>query len=231
MDYLSTQLKPRDVLILGGDIFDLLIGDKTYFRQKFYAEISAIRETSARGIDIRYLEGNHDFLLSGIFTRQERVKIEPNDFSFLWEGRRVHVAHGDLINPKDYGYRLLRWVTRTYFFRLLIASLPGSWIAGIGNWSSGQSRKYSEQGRENETRWYATRDLFRNYAEARAQEGEELVLIGHSHIVDFQEIPTPRGRATYCNLGFLPEGMPFLVWATPQTLPQPGIWPRSDQSK
>jgi UDP-2,3-diacylglucosamine hydrolase len=222
--YLDNEIKAGDLLILGGDVFDLLVGDKTFFREQFAAEIKAISAVADRGAEVRYLEGNHDFHLSGIFAEKKKLIVEKEDFSLIWQGRRVHVAHGDLLNPKDYGYRLLRFVTRTWFCRLLIFLMPGSWIAGIGNWSSGKSRKYSEQNRENETRWHSTRELFRSYAKAKAGEGEQLILIGHSHIIDFQEYAGPSGPAKYCNLGFLPEAVPYLVWQGPDSLPKPGIW-------
>jgi len=195
----NTQLARGDVLILGGDIFDLLVGNKALFRRRFGAIIDALVAASSRGVRVHYLEGNHDFHFAGMFRGHSNIHVHVGDFDLLTtHGRRIYVSHGDLIDKEDTGYRLLRAATKNGPFRAFVAALPGRAVDWIGSQSSGASRKYTAGRVENEGT-ERLRRIYLAFARGKVSEGFQHVLLGHSHLRDVINI---EGQGEYVNLGF-----------------------------
>lgn len=206
--FLRTEIAGGDLLILGGDIFDLFVGNKEVFRRRFEGVISAIAGLRERGISIYYLEGNHDFHLAGVFPPE--VNLAEDAFSVNVNGRDIWVAHGDLIDPGDRGYRFLRWFTRLAPLRWLVRALPGSWIDGIGRKSSHESRKYNNTERGAGANHERLRRLYLEYAKEKARNGYKHILVGHSHLRD--QVSLPEG-GEYLNLGTSAESLVYGVLA------------------
>lgn len=202
--FLRSELGSGDLLILGGDIFDLFVGNKEVFRRRFEGVISAIAGLRERGISIYYLEGNHDFHLAGVFPPEVNLAVDA--FSVHVNGRDIWVAHGDLIDPADRGYRFLRWFTRLAPLRWLVRALPGSWIDGIGRKSSHESRKYNNTERGGPGNHERLRRLYLEYAKEKAQNGYRHILVGHSHLRDQVSLP---GGSEYVNLGTSAESLVY----------------------
>lgn len=206
--FLRTELGRGDLLILGGDIFDLFVGNKEVFRRRFEGVLSAIGGLQARGISVYYLEGNHDFHLAGVFPPE--VNLVEDSFSVNVNGRDIWVAHGDLIDPDDRGYRFLRWFTRLAPLRWLVRALPGGWIDAIGRRSSHESRKYNNTERGGGTNQARLRGLYLEYAKEKARNGYRHILVGHSHLCD--QISLPEG-GEYLNLGTSGDSLVYGVLA------------------
>ena len=190
-----------DTLILGGDLFDLFVGNKTAFTEPFAELLKEIRELSPKGVEVHYAEGNHDFQLKDVF--EPRVKIHADSFALEVAGKKIWVAHGDRIDPEDRGYHLLRFVTRSMPVRALIDHLPNKVLRGLGEWSSRQSRKYNNADRLEPYVIARTKKLFRDYAKARWSEGYDWVFLGHSHLADHWR----EGEKSYINLGYSDEAL------------------------
>jgi UDP-2,3-diacylglucosamine hydrolase len=60
---LRERAMPGDQVVLAGDIFDVFVGDKPEFTERYAEFLRAARAAAARGVRVDYLEGNHDFLL------------------------------------------------------------------------------------------------------------------------------------------------------------------------
>lgn len=189
-----------DILVLGGDIFDLFVGNKPAFQKKFSHILAAIRNLAQRGCTIYYLEGNHDFHLNEVFSIQSGILVKTDDFYLDFDGRKIWISHGDMIDEEDRGYRVLRATTRHPIVRSLIQVIPGDFIDGVGKWSSQQSRKYNNPTSAGADKLQRTRKLFRSYAEEKFKQGFEFVLIGHSHMAE--DFPLGGGAGQYVNLGF-----------------------------
>lgn len=96
-------------LILMGDIFDFLSFHcifSTRFAKKY---IDLINELSKIGIEVIYLEGNHDFVLEGLFC--ENVLIVPlKNQPFKMKtpyNKDIQLSHGDIFLPFFTKYFLL----------------------------------------------------------------------------------------------------------------------------
>lgn len=209
--FLDQRLKAGDVLILGGDIFDLFVGNKRVFREGHAVALDALSRAGTRGAKIFYLEGNHDFHVAGALANVPGLEVCTEDFSLDVLGRQVWVSHGDLIDPTDRGYRFLRWFTRTFPVRALVRLLPGAWLSGLGRASAKQSRKYNSEARMSDDEQRRLRDLYQEFARGRVAEGYEHVLVGHSHLLDQVEIRAGERRGEYVNLGYSHDSLRYAV--------------------
>jgi UDP-2,3-diacylglucosamine hydrolase len=201
--FLKSVPKSGDVVVLGGDIFDLFIGNKTVFRERFAAILSALDQLSTAGVRLIYLEGNHDFQIQAAMGAG-KIEVRTGDFPLVIGEKKFWISHGDLIDPEDRGYRFLRWITRSFWVRLLIWLMPGGAIDAIGNRSSKESRKYNER-RVSEKTKARLRGLYYAFAEEKFALGYHIVLVGHSHIRDLRE----SAGGVYVNLGISSEHLPY----------------------
>jgi len=90
-------------LILMGDVFDMLYGPITRTYSYNTEGVEILNRLSNR-IQIIYLEGNHDFLLSKIFPGIHVVKREHQPLLMSYDGKTVAVSHGD--TQMGWGYDL-----------------------------------------------------------------------------------------------------------------------------
>ncbi len=89
-------------LILMGDIFDLLVGNSSYLKNRFKDEI-ALLENIASKIEVIYLEGNHDFYLKPIFNRVKIFPIDKQPLYMKYSNLVVALSHGDnILMPLKY---------------------------------------------------------------------------------------------------------------------------------
>ncbi len=202
LHFLQQVPQVNDTLVLGGDIFDLYVGDKKHFRQIFSPILEAIKAAETRGCSVYYLEGNHDFHLRKIFSHHEQVFVKNNDFELKWGRKSFWISHGDQIDKEDYGYRFLRFSTRTLAFRAFLKAVPDSFVKMVGEWSSKTSRKYNDFDKMSVMRKERTKQLFRNYASEKISQGYDFVFIGHSHQEDRAEFHFGSRAGEYLNLGY-----------------------------
>ncbi len=210
VSFLQSIPQPGDLLLLGGDIFDLFVGNKKIFREQHAEVLAALSALAGRGVKVHYLEGNHDFHMRAVFAGSSLIEVHAEDFGLQANDKHIHLAHGDLIDPEDRGYRFLRWFTRTWFFRLFVRWVP-DWVADqIGKWSSRTSRKYNSESKVQGEKAERLRRLFLEHARGKVAAGADFVLIGHSHLRDQLPILDSGRRGEYLNLGFS-ESLVFAV--------------------
>lgn len=86
-------------LFLMGDMFDLLVGEVKYLRNKYQKYIELL-ERIARDIEVFYFEGNHDFALGKIFKNVKVYTIEEQPVVFAIDGKKIQLLHGDKYGGK-----------------------------------------------------------------------------------------------------------------------------------
>ena len=207
LQFLKTVPKKNDVLILGGDIFDLFIGNKEIFKEKFKDSIAAIENIAKKGCKTYFFEGNHDFHLKNIFKETE-VIVCSDASSIHWEGENIWVSHGDRINPKDYSYHIFRSFSRSLWGKLIIKFLAGFLLLHLGSWLSKKSRVYGEN---KKAKLEKIRTSFRNYAREKIESGYDYVFLSHSHIKDRLELNIGSRKGIYINLGFSPSELRYVA--------------------
>ncbi len=199
VDFVRTRLQPGDTLVLAGDVFDLFVGNKAVFKERFSVLLQALDEAGRRGITLHYIEGNHDFFLRGALRGIENLTVHTDGMALQLAGKRFYIAHGDTADRRDYGYRLLRLFFRSPLIRAFVAVAPGSWIDGIGGASSRHSRR--NRGTFRRSNIEPLRVALRSYAAERLTEGYDYVILGHTHDLDEMKFHIGGRTGQYMNSG------------------------------
>ena len=173
-----------DQLYILGDLFEFWIGYPRLEFPQYAPLIAALARLRDQGIQLVYCEGNHDFNLGEVFTRDLRATVHAGPVEQVIDGRRVYLCHGDQMNPRDYGYRLLRAALRSPPLRLLARRLPPALavrVAGMLDRTCGAP----EPGK----RRHDPRRIIREFASQRFVTGCDSVVTGHFHLPFHERLP------------------------------------------
>lgn len=204
-----------DTLVLAGDLFDVFVGAKKVFVGEYSTFIDELIAASKRGVRVHYIEGNHDFFLKKVFIRSTGVHLHAESVEFAIGERKFFVAHGDLADRKDYGYRLLRGLLRSPPLKAAVRVAPGRLVERIGKKSSQYSkgkasRLASELPIEKRER---LRTVYRSFAAERLAQGYDFVVMGHCHDLDEKIFQIGGRLGQYINVGFPRAHGSFLSWS------------------
>ena len=141
----------------------------------------------AGGVQVHLFEGNHDFYLADYFTRYHGIEVFQDTAQIPLDGKTIFIAHGDLVDETDRGYRILRRVLRSPVFYGIQKRLPLSWLWRIAMRSSEASKEYLAKPQE------GLAEKMEAFALAKFEGGLDTVILGHCHlpVIKTQEI---RGR-------------------------------------
>src|SRR5512143_1056224 len=110
-DFLAALERLRDegtrTVVLLGDIFHYFIGDAKFVTPLIERVLEAWRALAARGVALRYVEGNRDFFLEGTPFTAPFAAYGGTD-GLEVGGRKYAFVHGDRVNTADLPYRLWR---------------------------------------------------------------------------------------------------------------------------
>jgi UDP-2,3-diacylglucosamine hydrolase len=215
LSLLRDRAKSGDTVVLAGDLFDLFVGNKRVFRDRYSGFLSELAETGRRGVRVHYIEGNHDFHLRSAFARIPGLILHPREFALELDGRRFFFAHGDLVDRKDYGYRALRLFFRSPLMKAAVALMPDAMIEWIGQTSARKSRESKPRlpMQLPTDRLEYLRNIYRSYAAERLAHGFDFVVMGHCHDLDEKSFVIGARRGQYVNVGFPRVHGSFLSWS------------------
>jgi UDP-2,3-diacylglucosamine hydrolase len=204
-----------DTVVLAGDIFDLFVGNKSIFKLRYSEFLEAVKDAGNRGVALHYIEGNHDFLIDRAFQNVPEINIHPKEVTVEIQGNRFYFAHGDTVDSRDYGYRILRAFFRSPVMKAIVTLIPGKWLEKIGLLSSRKSRStkpllpsdLSAERRE------VLRRVYRSYAAEKLAQGYDFVVMGHCHDLDEMTFQINGRPGQYINVGFPRSHGSFLSWS------------------
>jgi len=207
-------------IVLAGDIFDMLWGDKPeFYYSRFQRFFECLSLLAAKAVKIDYIEGNHDFLLKKTLPPHPNIHHSESEVILSLSGKRFFIAHGDLIDQSDIGYLLLRRFWRCAPMRLLGTVVPGKFIQWVGETSSSlsQARKKSYgqdlSGRVAPEKLVTVRQIFHDYAQKRFQDGFDFVVMGHCHDLDGWNTVFNDRPCQYINMGYPRVHGQILEWS------------------
>jgi UDP-2,3-diacylglucosamine hydrolase len=176
LSFLATLPGTADTLYILGDLFEFWIGYPRLVFPQYAPLIDALRRLRLQGVELVYLEGNHDFNLGPVFTRDLRAGVHAGPVTVSLAGRRVYLCHGDQMNPQDYGYRLLRGLLRSLPVRCLPRLLPPAAAVGIARFLD---RTCGAP--ETAVRSHDPGPIIRRFARQQFAAGSDAVVTGHFH--------------------------------------------------
>lgn len=203
--FIDAKLSNGDKFFIVGDLFDLFIGGKSLFVERYYELISALKGLGTRGVEVFYLEGNHDFHLENVFDDCPHVRLYGDTLHYEWNGKKLHFCHGDRINWRDVGYQAFRLLTRNLVTQCIIEAVPGGIIDKLGSTMSKASRGYHLEPNDKVVQ------LFRNYACEQISHGYDFVIMGHSHYMDDMRFRVGGHEGQYVNVGYPRKHRKYLV--------------------
>lgn len=186
-------------LFLLGDIFDFWVGDHDHYERKFGPFVELLEKVLHKGIQVRYVEGNHDVHVKK-FWQGLGVEAFVEDRYFDLGPHRVRVTHGDLMNPQDETYLKYREFIRQGYMEIVADVLPARAFEWVGKQASLRSRKRSLHQRViNEE---DLRSKIRSYAQKVYIEAPfDLLVSGHMHVLDDWTFTVGTQKARSVNLG------------------------------
>lgn len=217
--FLAAVPDRADELVLAGDVFDFWFEWRHAVQGEHFAVLRRLAEVVDAGVRVRMVAGNHD-AWGGAFL-EDRIGVELVEGPVVTEvgGRRTYLAHGDGLAGGDWGYRLLKRVTRSrparVLFRLLHPDLAVPLVrrvSGTGEEVSAEDLTAGARGRARVLSAHADELL-------RDRPDVELVVLGHAHRPELREVEPGRH---YLNAGdwirsftygvVSPEGVELRRW-------------------
>ena len=185
-------------LLFMGDIFDILIGNKKFWKKLHPEFFQKLQQAKEAGKKITWVQGNHDFQIGKLLAPYDVHWIEEHEL-IERASYKIALSHGDLADKRN--------KLHPHWRRFLTSGLLAAFIKVVPEFVaekilypftlklSSASRKASNH----KERIDAARDTFRSYAnELQSRYGADLVILGHSHISDKHPLSN---KGTYLNLG------------------------------
>ena len=204
-------------LLINGDLFDFWFEYRTVIVSRHFQTLRRLAEIVDAGVRVRLVGGNHD-AWGGEFLR-DQIGVELLEGPLVTEigGRRAYVAHGDGLGGGDWGYRVLKRVTRSgagrSLFRLVHPDL-GTRVARLVSATS--DKQAAGPGDED-----ARADRLSRHADEllRSDPSLQLVVFGHAHRPELREVEPGRHYLNagdwihHCTYALVdPESVRLLTW-------------------
>jgi len=127
-------------LILMGDIFDMLYGpiQRSY---RYNTEGIDLLNRLSKKMEIIYLEGNHDFLLSDLFPDMTVIRRENQPMVMDYEEKKVALSHGD--SSMGLGYEIYTALIRNPLLLAFLRTLDTVGGGFIVKWLESQMKRKS----------------------------------------------------------------------------------------
>ena len=190
LSFLEEAHRWGDDLLINGDLFDFWFEYRQVVPRGYLAALSRLGGLVEGGMSIRFLGGNHD-AWGGSFLRDE-VGIEVLDGPITLDvgGRRTYVAHGDGMGGRDWGYRALKWATRSRWGRGMFRRIHPDLGVPLARRASATETKGAGGPAAEGGRADRLAVLAREVLDERADVA--LVIFGHSHRPELTEMEPGR---------------------------------------
>ena len=205
--------KSADIIILLGDIFDLIVGGDQAWIERFPQTFERLSKLSLSK-KIYYVEGNHDFHLKRLFAHGplERIQHVSGDLMLKDGEVRICFSHGDDVEIDNKGYQSYKRIIQHRFVELLASEfVPVKQIARIGEYASAKSAKRSRRYEISEAHIKKIKEKFRASAKnyySKQNKSFDLLMCGHSHVKDLWN---SEDGFTYANNGYFQAEKSFAV--------------------
>lgn len=196
-----------------GDIFDLVAGNHAEYLMRWSSVFDQLKSFCESGKTVYFAEGNHDMHLERLFESvsktwapesARRLIVIPTELRISLNELTVLLSHGDEYNQEDTTYlKYKRFIKRPSLRFVADYIMPLSVLDYLGNKASKKSRAYGER-TFNEAE---VREKFRRGVSALVAPDVDVVVGGHSHVVDHWQ----NGQTTYLNNGYPPKSKVFVV--------------------
>lgn len=174
-----------------GDLFDFWLGYRSTIYSAFFPVLRAIAELVEGGTRVVYLAGNHD-PDPGSFLQSLGVEVHEGPIDIDLNGRRVHLEHGDVIDPRGLGGRLLCRTVRHPWIRACVRLVHPGLLWRLSRWYARHGETYTDPLPT------ALRD---EWFPSQVRRGMDAVIIGHYHRAVVHHAEVDGRQASFFALG------------------------------
>jgi UDP-2,3-diacylglucosamine hydrolase len=163
-------------LILLGDIFDFYFEYRSVVSNRYIDLYRALIDCRSRGVSVHFLGGNHDYWVGDFFERDLGITTHTDEMAVAAQGRKIVCAHGDLVIPRDPGYKILKTIIRNRFVIGVSRWIHPDVMSAIATCVSTLSRNVKKSSQEERARWLAEIAPTKFYG-----RGNDIFVMGHVH--------------------------------------------------
>jgi UDP-2,3-diacylglucosamine hydrolase len=176
-----------ETLFIMGDLFDFWLGFPSNPFRQFDDVLAALQSLVRSGCRLVYFEGNHDFHMGPIFRQQLGAEVHSGPAVVYLQGRRLFLCHGDQVNSRDRGYRLLRLFLHSRLAAVAANYVPPSVVLRIRTRLQRASRACYQTRLQ---RWNY-REIIRTFARDVRVQGCDGLVTGHFHLAFCEKLDAP----------------------------------------
>jgi UDP-2,3-diacylglucosamine hydrolase len=138
--WLDSIKEKANYIILLGDVFDFWFEYKHVVPRGYTRLFGKFAELSDMGIKFIYFTGNHDLWVKNYFVDEFNFEMVRSSQTYLINGKKVFIGHGDGIGPKDVGYKIMKWLFDARFNRWVYSRLHPNFAFWLALFVSSKSR-------------------------------------------------------------------------------------------
>ena len=125
-----------------GDMFDYWYEYKYVVPKGFTRFLGKVAELSDLGIEIHFFIGNHDIWMFDYLPAEVGAIIHREPLTINLLGKNFFLAHGDEVDNRSLGFRIIRRIFRNRFCQWLYAGIHPRWTFGFAlGWSLNSRKK------------------------------------------------------------------------------------------
>ena len=192
-NFLAT-LSPPPLLYILGDLFDFWFEYKYAIPSVYQKLLTRLVQLTEKGIEIRYVTGNHDFWIRDFFQKHLGIEVYHGAHIFETESKKFYLFHGDGVLSEDKGYRILKKIIQSPLTIKMYQWIHPDIGIPIARWASATSRDHYGKDPEIEKR---DDRKYINYAFEILENNYDYMLMGHTH----RPLKVEKESKTYINLG------------------------------
>ncbi len=170
------SLPPDSILFLLGDIFDFYFEYRWVVARRFLDLYLAFLDCRSRGVRMHFVGGNHDHWVGDFVVEDLGITVHETEITAAVQGRKIVCAHGDLLMPRDAGYKVLKSIIRNSCVVAVSRWIHPDIMEVMARAVSTTSRRFSRAVQEKRALMMADlahRDFFRR--------GNDVFVMGHVH--------------------------------------------------
>ncbi len=117
--WLNKVKQDAAAIFLLGDLFDFWFEYRTVVPKGFTRTLGKLAEIADSGIPIHYFVGNHDLWMNGYFEEELGIPVYHKSKEFKLGAKDFFIGHGDGLGPGDKGYKRMKKIFLSPFFKWL----------------------------------------------------------------------------------------------------------------
>ncbi len=180
VSWLNTIAPEAKEIYLIGDIFDFWWEYKLVVPRGFTRFLGTVAAITDSGIPVHFFTGNHDMWVGDYLSHECGVTIHTTPITTLFNGKKFHLAHGEGLETRDTGYKILLSIFRNKPLRVMYSALHPSIGVGIGHrWSlnsrlgMGMTKEFLGEEKE---------ELIRYAKSVLENDNIDYFIFGHRHL-------------------------------------------------